>query len=575
MNFRERLRSKKESLIIGAVVFCILVGMLFICPPYYSMNDDGMMKSILSGAYTGTPDGHAVYMKYPLTGLISMLYRITDRISWFDGMLIGCFWLSLSSVINRVVQLCKDKLKGIRAVILIAGIACMGMGLFLPHLLTLHYTLVAAMVGSCGLFLVITGSCWVSVFLLILCYCIRSQVFFLLLPFLGVAVLWRLAAKKREGLLRQLLVLAAAIGVCMLWNHLMYASDDWQHYMEYNDARTRLYDYDGLLPYEGNEGLFEEAGISRQQHRILEEYVLVLDETVDAKMQEKAADLAVAVREGKRTAGDYLIQCVKEYYYHIRYTDQPYNLLMICGYLLVFALLFAGKKWTRLLLLCCMAGGRSLIWIFLIWRGRFPERIYVSLYFLDLMILAAMAIEILLHKESGSAAYCQECAKSYKRRMFVLLGVLACSIFLVAGGAQCREMYQRTAAQAQKQKEWEGLLDYCREYPDTLFLLDVLSMVDYSGKVFVCTPGQENHLLAGGWMSDTPLLVTRLKGYPDGGALLEAPEAKCSYIVATKRDTGWLKEYFAFRFKDRSLEKTDSVFVDGVEVFGVYSQSKD
>ena len=216
MNFRERFRSKKESLIIGAVVFCILVGMLIACPPYYSMNDDGMMKSIMSGAYTGTPDGHAVYMKYPLTGMISMLYRITDRVSWFDGVLIGCFWLSLSSVISRVVQLCKKDLKGIRAMTLIAGAACLSMGLFLPHLLTLHYTLVAAMVGSSGLFLVMTGACWVSVFLLILCYCIRSQVFFLMLPFLGVAVLWRLLAKKREGLLRLLLSLAAGIGVCLL-----------------------------------------------------------------------------------------------------------------------------------------------------------------------------------------------------------------------------------------------------------------------------------------------------------------------------------------------------------------------
>ncbi len=555
MSFLKKPNSKKEYIIVGGLVLCVLVGISLLCPPYYSMNDDMMMKSILSGAYSGTPDGHTVYMKYPLSGIISLLYRITGKISWFDVVMVGCFWVSISSVILRVVKS--------RSVILIVAVSCLCSSLFLPHLLTMHYTLVAAMVGSSALFLVMTGGGWLAVVLLILCYCIRSQVFFLLLPFLGVTVLWRMAGKKRDKLLWQLLVAAAGVIICILCNQLMYQGSDWKQYMDYNDARTRLYDYDGLLSYDNHTDAFEEAGISSEQHRIMEEYVLVLDETVTAKMQEKAADIAVSVREGQRSTAGYLVECVKEYYYHIMYIDQPYNLLLICGYLLVLVLLLRGREWLKLFLLCCLAGGRSLIWVFLIWRGRFPERIYVSLYFLDLMILAGMVIDLY---KAGMVVQ----DRRYKPCILRIISGGICILLLLAGLQQGHIMWGRSRQQAQKQRNWEALLQYSQDHPDTLYLLDVRSMVNYTGKIWDRTTRQENHLLAGGWMSESPLLNDRLKGAADGGELFVEEDSKCCYVIATDRDVRWLEEYFEKRFGDGQLIKNDSISLDGLEIFRVY-----
>ena len=585
MSFGEKRNSKKECLIIGGLVLCVLVGITIACPPYYSMNDDVMMKSILSGAYTGTPDGHTVYMKYPLSGIISLLYRMTGKVSWFDIVMVGCFWLSIVSVVLRIVKS--------RRVMLIAGVVSLCFALFLPHLLTMHYTLVAAMVGSSALFLVMTGGSVTAAVLFILCYCIRSQVFFLLLPFLGVAVLWRIAGKKQEGLFRQLFWVAAGVVLCMLCNQVMYQGDDWKQYMDYNDARTRLYDYEGLLPYEENKAIFQEAGISREQHRIMEEYVLVLDDSVTGGMQEKAADIAAGVRESQRSAGSYLIQCVKEYYYHMMYTDQPYNLLLICAYLLVLVLLLRKRYWVKLLLLCCLAGGRSLIWVFLIWRGRFPERIYVSLYFLDLMILAGMIIDLLRSEsEVGKAGTdkagtvktgpgkTDELAKSgtdkrYKRYIPQIISGVLIFLLLLAGYRQCREMYGRTIQQAQKQRAWEALLQYCEEHPDKLYLLDVRSMVSYTGRVWDVVQQQENHLLAGGWMSNSPLLMQRLEGAADGGALLADVDEQCCYVVSVDRDIEWLQEYCNVRFGEMHLERIDRILLDGEEIFDIYCHTED
>lgn len=580
MSFGEKRNSKKECFIIGGLVLCVLVGITIACPPYYSMNDDVMMKSILSGAYTGTPDGHTVYMKYPLSGIISLLYRMTGKVSWFDIVMVGCFWLSISSVVLRIVKS--------RRVLLIAGVVSLCLALFLPQLLTMHYTLVAAMVGSSGLFLVMTGGGAIATVLFILCYCIRSQVFFLLLPFLGVAVLWRIAGKKREGLFRQLFWVAAGVVLCMLCNQVMYQAEDWKQYMDYNDARTQLYDYEGLLPYEENKATFEEAGISSQQHRIMEEYVLVLDDSVTGGMQKKAADIAAGVRESQRSAVTYLIQCVKEYYYHIMYIDQPYNLLLICAYLLVLVLLLRKWYWVKLLLLCCLAGGRSLIWVFLIWRGRFPERIYVSLYFLELMILAGMIID-LLHSESevgkagtdkagqGKADGLAKSGVDKRVKCYIpqIIGCVAILLLLLAGYRQGREMYGRTIQQAQKQRAWEALLQYCEGHPDTLYLLDVRSMVSYTGRVWDAAQQQENHLLAGGWMSSSPLLIQRLEGAADAGVLLADLEEQCCYVVAVDRDIEWLQDYCNIRFGEMHLERIDSILLDGEEIFNVYCHTED
>lgn len=589
MSFRDRLGSKKEYLITGGLVLCVIALATVICPPLYSMNDDVMMKSILSGAYTGTPDGHAVYMKYPLTGIISLLYRMTGAISWFDLVMVGCFWLSLSAVICRGLQLSRKAYKGSRLLVLVAAVVCLSAALFLPHLLTQHYTLVAAMVGSSALFLVVTGGGSVWVVLLILCYCIRSQVFYMLLPFLGITVLWALASKKRKSLFIQLAAAAAGILVCMLWNGLMYQSQDWKLFMEYNDSRTQLLDYDGILPYEENIELFEEAGITREQHRIMEEYVLVLENGVTAKTMELAANLAADKRDSERTAAGYLIDCVKEYYYHIMYTDQPYNLIMIGGYLLVLALLLKKRAYLKLLLVCCLAGGRSLIWVFLIWRGRFPERIYVSLYFLDIMILTGMILELLCLQRARRADDLRiepmpECSqpvgavalsdsRAFKRFIPQVLGGLVSLLLLAAFINQFQIMYDRTVEQAMKQRKYEAMVQYCSQQPKTLYLLDVRSMVSYTGKVWQTAKEQENYLLAGGWISASPLVEARLLGAVDGGALLAAGAGDvtdCCYVIAPNRDIAWLQEYLSVRFRDVQLEKIDSVTLDGADIFYVY-----
>ena len=592
MNYGRKLWEEKEALVIWVLVTGVLAFVSIICPPYYSMNDDVMMKSILSGSYTGSPDGHAVYMKYPISGVLSLLYRLTDGISWFDLMMTSCFVLAISAVVLRTLRMgraCQDQSRKWISVAM-AGLLCLA--IFMPHILTMHYTLVAAMLGSCALFLVTTGGGSLWVLMLLLCYGIRSQIFYLLLPFLGVGFAWRFvtewksvaggdaadARRRSRKLGVELLVLTVGIVACMLWNGFMYGGADWQQYLQYNDSRTRLYDYEHLVPYEENRESFERVGISERQYDILEQYVLVLDEEIDVQTMEAAADITEQKIQEQTGTIQQWKDSVKEYYYHLRYTDTPYKYLTIVGYLLVFLLLLGKKEWLRSLLLCGMAGGRSLIWVYLIWCGRFPERIYVSLYFMDLMILAGMAAEILLiYKRKGQIPLPAEPAghgKVTKAVPYLLIGAV-CMICVLVGADQWNLMYERTMEKKQKQAEWEAMVAYCEAHPENLYCLDVQSMVNYSGKVWESGQMRENYLLAGGWMSGSPLLKRRLGDVPDGGALLLKQQEKCYYIIGADKETGWLQEYCESRFGEVTVEKVDEIRLEGKEIFSVIQLKKE
>ena len=77
-------KHKYENYILAlltVVVNGIVMGICF--DFYYDLNDDTMMLDIMSGAYSGGPDGHNMQTLYPLGALIALCYRICGAIPWY------------------------------------------------------------------------------------------------------------------------------------------------------------------------------------------------------------------------------------------------------------------------------------------------------------------------------------------------------------------------------------------------------------------------------------------------------------------------------------------------------------
>ena len=71
---------------------------------YYDINDDMMIKDIVSGRYTGTPDGHNIQMLYPIGLIISFFYRIAPQFPWYAYFLCLLMALCFFLIWKRLVS---------------------------------------------------------------------------------------------------------------------------------------------------------------------------------------------------------------------------------------------------------------------------------------------------------------------------------------------------------------------------------------------------------------------------------------------------------------------------------------
>lgn len=562
--------------VAAIIVFLVMLITGILLPMVFYLNDDVTLRNVMSGAYTGVPEGHAVNMEYPLTGLISLLYRAFRSVPWFSMFMLGFIWLSATMVLGELA----GRTEGRKGIVLTISMGILCASFFLPNMVSMHYTVIAAILGSCGLFLTAIGSGKKAVILLVLCYCVRTEVFFLMLPFLLVVVLWLMWEKRSVKPLLDVAILAVSVLCCIGWNSFMYRSAEWRQFQKFHDSRVQLYDYCDVLPYRENADRYESAGIDEKEHIILDQYTLVLEDKADTELLQAASKVYTDKLNEERNITEYLHLCLIEYYYHARYTDKPYNYILIGAYLLTAALMIWGRRWIQMLLLCCMAAGRSIVWLFLIWRGRFPERVYVSLYFLEIMVLAGMLCAMLTEKSRRNGSVetennLEDNEKKWKSAVMVGTCGLAAVLLICAGYVQMNETLDKAVVQEENQKEWDALTEYCAGREDCFYLLDVMSTVSYAGRVWETASGKANYLLSGGWMSRTPLLRERLAamGAKDGGELLvrgEAEGIRIFYVAKSDRDMSWLSEYLSGRFGEVIVEKTDSIMLGERELFCVY-----
>lgn len=558
-----------------AIALIIVTGIAIVLrPPVFYLNDDVTMRSILSGAYTGTPDGHAVYMQYPLTGFLAILYRVAGGVPWLEVFFTLCIVACMILLASRFEQ---------------PVIGCLfAVVLFVPFCLYMHYTLVAALLAGTAVFLLATGQkriCPLVLFLL--AYMIRSQVGYLSLPFVACAMVWQVVIAPEKAWKQQIIdwikysgVLLGSMAVCLLINSACYSSPEWKEYLAYNDSRTLLYDYTDFLSTDKYREEYAAYGMTAEEYAILTSYDTMLDGSLDAvKMQE----VAQAVSLGMEQDTSFLQQvkdCVLKYYNQIRYSDAPYNYIWMIAYVLLAVGFLICRKWLPLLILTILGVGRSSIWMYLIWKGRFPERVSLSLYIMELMILLGMGIwlvrrDLFKRTEVGAIgestetentivndtmkADVTEVAETVRDSGLLTKRVKGCAIavlLVILVFFACYQWKATTAKvqyQAGVQREWNMLKNYCEEDRDRLYLVDVFSVVEYAGMQY--EKDAENMMLLGGWMSAGPLANKRFAelGFSDGAECLYYCE-NVSLIAELGADMSWLEEYLQNRFGECKLE---------------------
>ena len=542
-----KVKKTISKLLCPSLLLLVLVIAGATCPQIFYLNDDLMIRKILNGTYTGIPDGHAIYLQYPLTGLLALLYKVLPIVPWYELFLVGSIWLCMVLIAEHF----QNKVVG-----MLFSVAA-----FLPFFLYRHYTVVAAVAAGTAVFLLCGGKNKVtSVLLLWLAYMIRSQVGLLALPFMAAAMVWQLLGAKHtwKQELVHLCKYAGILGVGLLLisgiNSLCYSSEGWQSYFTYNDARTELFDYTNFFSAEKYTSNYEAFGMTKEESQILTEYYTMLDSSIDSeRLQEIATTITEGMWEELELKG--IIQnCLLKYYLEMRFNHKPYNVICVLTYIVLAFGMLLRKRWKELGFLGVLGLGRSAVWLYLIWKDRFPERVALSLYQIELLLLLAVGMSVAKEVLDMTGA-----KKVWFARGGACVFALAC---LIVGRMQYNDTRYKVFRFGYAQDTWQAVREYCQENPQITFFWDVFSLSECYDTNDTMKP--TNVMMIGGWLTESPLAKKRLE------ALGGADAAEALYDNANVRllandtyDVTWLQEYFRNRFGECELVETNHIVGGG------------
>ena len=331
---------KRENWLIPA--FCCLVlflGTGMAWDYYFDLNDDVLIRDILSGVYTGEPEALTAQLLWPLSALLAGLYRVLPGVPVFGAFL----WLCQAGSIFLILKRSLDAVSGSAAPgkIRAAGTSsvsgtlkklCLSLletlliaACLLYHLVFVQYTVTAGLLATAAIFTFLTVReregeravtfwlrCLPAALLFWLAFCLRSEMGLLLLPLAGVGGIWKWAARAIRGpvftgrnaasFLGLFGLILAGVLACFGADRLACSDPEWQEFEALFDARTQVYDfYDASLrSFEENREFYEGLGLTETQCELLVNYNYGADDAIDAQVMEQIAAY------GRKTRGAFM-----------------------------------------------------------------------------------------------------------------------------------------------------------------------------------------------------------------------------------------------------------------------------
>lgn len=366
-----RIDENRVLSIAGALVLWGALTLLFVF--YYDLNDDVMIKDILSGVYTGTPDAHNNQMLYPISILIVGLYRITDKIPWFGMLEVVSMMVGFGLIGYRICGLFQKL--GPKIFYMVLQILIFA-GLMMWEIVNVQYTVVAGLLTAAAAVWLYTGEpvgtsdqpavglhrdrCGrifrirqdadrnidrdntipkvykkatylemgtfirhniPAILLVTVAFNIRSELVLLLSPILvAIAIAKWVEEDHKWDHLAICGYLGVFLSICILLltslslDGIAYSSPEWKEYRRFFDARTEVYDFTGVPDYEQNKAFYENTGISEEQVRLLTDYNYYLDASIDADLLETVAEgVKSGAAVGRRTYRKTIREALWEY----------------------------------------------------------------------------------------------------------------------------------------------------------------------------------------------------------------------------------------------------------------------
>ena len=101
---------------------------------YLELNDDSLIRDLVSGVYSGVPAARDIQNLYPFSLFVSALYRLAPDVPWYGAILFGLQLMCMLILLGQAIRSIKPKGKRIYSVL---GILVVWIMLFIPSRIAL------------------------------------------------------------------------------------------------------------------------------------------------------------------------------------------------------------------------------------------------------------------------------------------------------------------------------------------------------------------------------------------------------------------------------------------------------
>ena len=497
----------KDLLIVGIPIVVFMFWILIKWSITYQVHDDRFMMEFLSGKFLGHSDVHLIYIKYLLSVLLMLPYRLFAGHDWYATEMLFIQFITIAIITWYIVR----KQKKIVHKLLSQGLFYSAFILcWVNEIACFTYTTVAALVGAAIIVVYVLGEQRKRdlVLIMILCfitYNLRTDLFLMVLPVCGILWLDNFFQGKKKFQIVLLVGLVVVVGGSWLGNRIAYCSNGWSEYTTYNEDRTNVYDFyfedlfeDGK--YEENQETFERLGIDEKQWWIIKSYDLYL---CNQELYDKMDDIAAAY-ENPRTISEKLKSATTIVLSQGLLKSKMMTLVSVGLWLLVLCSVIYLKDKRVLLIAVSLAFIHLLLWGYLGYKGRILPRVSHSMLLLQIVT----PLVCLYFLRSGL----QKAKLSETQRKVVWSGMLG---ILVVTSLLAIKTTKKTKDNMELESSYVDqyvIEEYCASQPDQFFFLDVFSVEEC--KYFYDFNNAniyENFISLGDWYGNSPLSVEKLK----------------------------------------------------------------
>ncbi len=493
---------------------------------YFETNDDRLLSEIFSGSMTGSPEAHSYYVDYILGFVLALLYRVTDAVPWYGGMLVLFQFLCWFFTANAFFAACRNRRERFTAAVCCIVLYAAGFHVIASIQFTSTAALLAITGYLCFLLYPHGRARYVLFFLLeFFAFLLRSDAMLMIQP-MGVLTisglyaveqrLYRLQGvsvrewmKKCGPLLRAaaLLLLILLIGTCS--RLVSYSSPGWKEYEKVNDAVTTITDYAAIPDYDQVRSILDKYNVTRRQYEAFSVYTMI-EENLSGDCLLEVAEVADE-RKAMPTVGQLCRRLLEGY--TVGENSGELHLLLAAAWAVLLVFVVFRRHFSLLLSMAGLFAGRTAMWLFLLYGGRTPPRVMVPLYMGEITLL--LCLFFLAVRENGEVPVPHRGKFGIFRRYLPVLPLLA---LLPFGAKVLNDQYAEiSAAHTAEALYFEGMQDvisYCGAHPEERFFIDASSLIYYRGSAFETgIYGRRNGVITGCWYSGAPVLYRYMKDY--------------------------------------------------------------